>query len=75
MNDKSRKSKSTLQDAPFDDTDNASSAERHHQIMEEAEMIYKFIKRAFYGCLMIVVLIVGFLIFMYNNKSEFWRYP
>lgn len=69
------KSKSTLTDAIFDDSDVDSMAERHHQIMEEGELIYKYFKRFFYGCLMIIVLVVGFLIFMFYNKTEFWRYP
>jgi lipopolysaccharide/colanic/teichoic acid biosynthesis glycosyltransferase len=69
------KSKSTLTDAVFDDDDMVSMSERHHQIMEELSMYYKIFKRLFYGCLMIIVLVVGFLIFMFYNKSEFWRYP
>lgn len=59
----------------FDDKDAISASERHSRIMAEGDAIFKVIKRLFYGCLMIIVVIVGFLIFMYNSRSEFWRYP
>lgn len=58
------RSKSTLSDAIFDDSDNeiSSMSERHHQIMEDGNRI---IKRIVYGCLLIVTVICGFLYFLF----------
>lgn len=56
----------------FEDNDDASVAERHSQIMAEGT---QFFRRIAWGCAMIIVAIVGFIIFLFFKNSQFWRYP
>lgn len=56
----------------FNNDDLESVAERHSQIMAEGR---RFFSRLFYGCLMVIILIVGFIIFFFFKQSQFWRYP
>lgn len=56
----------------FEEEEFSSAAERHHIIMAEGS---RFFRRLTWGCLSLIVLLIGFFIFLLNTKSQYWRYP
>ncbi len=49
-----------------------NASERHHQIMMEGD---RFVKRIVWGCLGVLVLAAGFVIFFLFKFHPFWKYP
>lgn len=56
----------------FEEEEFSSAAERHSIIMAEGA---RFFRRLAWGCFSLIVVIVGFIIFMLTTKSQYWRYP
>lgn len=50
----------------------ATAAERHHQIMIDLD---KGMNRIVWGCAGLVVIIIGALIFYFLKYDPFWKYP
>jgi hypothetical protein len=55
-----------------EDDEYLTVSERHHQLMMDGE---RFFRRLFWGCMGIVVLVVGTVIFLLFKFHPFWKYP